>query len=318
MKAKYWIPLLLIVAIALSACASKAPEMADEAQPAEVYSMGAGESSKTYNSDVSEYALTSTTAAESERVVIKNASVEIIVDDPVSILNQIKRMAEKSGGFIVNSNLYKVTTDQGLEVPAAEITVRVPAEQLEDIMQQIEALLVDADKDVSYENISGEDVTAEYTDLQSRLRNLEDAQQQLQKIMDAAYKTEDVLAVYNQLTSVNEQIEVLRGQIKYYDEAARLSALEVHIIAREGIQEITIGGWEPAGVARDAIQTLIDTLQFLGNAAIWIVLYLLPTALCILIPVYLIILAIRAIKHSRKQKRNHADVKPENPESPQE
>ena len=56
-------------------------------------------------------------------------------------------------------------------------------------------------------------MTSDYTDLQSRLRNLEDAEEQLRTIMDSAFNTEDVLTVYNRLVEVREQIEVIKGQI---------------------------------------------------------------------------------------------------------
>ena len=56
--------------------------------------------------------------------------------------------------------------------------------------------------------------TAEYTDLQSRLRNLEAAEAQLVNIMDGATKTEDVLSVFNQLVYIREQIQKVFAQFQ--------------------------------------------------------------------------------------------------------
>lgn len=308
MKTKVLIVFLVIV-LSLTSCASSKSEMPAYSMPQSStsknnYEYYGGEVAAVEEAVYAEDAGGANVAAtDGERVVIKNASLEIVVDDPAVTLKYIGDIAESSGGFIVNSNLYKTTSGQGLEIPGAEITVRVPAEKLEDIIKMIEDSLEDPEQDVQYENVSGEDVTAEYTDLQSRLRNLEDAQVKLQAIMDEAYTTEDVLAVFEQLKSVNEQIEVLRGQIKYYDESARFSALRVSIIAREGLQEITIGKWQPKGVALEAIQTLVDALKFLAEAAIWIALFLLPVLLVIAIPVVLIILGIRALVKRRKAKK---------------
>ena len=50
--------------------------------------------------------------------------------------------------------------------------------------------------------------------------------------MASATKTEDVMNVFNQLTQVREQIEVIKGQIKYYEESAALSAINVQIMAQ--------------------------------------------------------------------------------------
>ncbi|MEN6481931.1 MAG: DUF4349 domain-containing protein, partial [Anaerolineaceae bacterium] len=143
-----------------------------------------------------------------DRIVIRNADLSIVVDDPTVALDAIVRMAERMGGFVVNSNLYKTNTSSGNEVPEAYITIRVPAESLNAALAEIKNQTSDPSKDVLSENVSGQDVTKEYTDLNSRLKNLEDAETQLRRIMEEATKTEDVLNVFNQLTYYREQIEV--------------------------------------------------------------------------------------------------------------
>ncbi len=300
---------LAILLFVFSGCAAQKYESAMPAYDTASSMPGGYAEENTYTSYTesdSGIALSEAAAVDVTRVVIKNASLSIIADDPAAMMDYIARMAEEKGGFIVTSNLYKTQTDRGLEIPRANITIRVPAEQLTAILDEIKAQLANTDEDVRNENISGEDVTREYTDLQSRLSNLEQAKVRLEGIMEEAVRTEDVLDVFNELTAVTEQIEVLKGRIQYYDEASRLSSVAIDIVARESIKEITIGGWQPAGVARNAIQALVDTMQFLVNAAIWIGLYILPVLLCLAIPVVLIFLVVRrAVRHQklRKQKK---------------
>lgn len=223
-----------------------------------------------------------------ERLVIRNANLTIVVDQPGDAMNAIMRMSEGMNGFVVTSNLYKRYTDNGVEVPEATVTVRVPAERLNEALEQVKALVKDRTEDIRNENISGQDVTKEYTDLRSRLTNLEEAEAQLREIMDDALRTEDVLNVHAQLTSIREQIEVIKGQIQYYEEAAAMSSISVTIWASEAVKPLEIGGWEPVGVARDAVQALIDTTQVLASAVIWIVIYVLPIALLIFLPLRLL------------------------------
>ncbi len=237
-----------------------------------------------------------------ERVVIKNANMSIIVQDPASAMKTISQMADEMGGFVVASDLYKTTTSQGIEVPVANVTVRVPAEQLDQAMEDIKKLVDNPIEDVLSENVSGQDVTQEYTDLNSRLDNLKRAEAQLQEILASATKTEDVLAVFNQLKQVREEIEVLQGQINYYKEASRLSSISVNIQAKESVDPLTIGRWQPVGVARDAVQALINALKFLVNALIWILIFFLPVFLVITIPAWLIIRAI--VRTVRKRNQN--------------
>lgn len=238
----------------------------------------------------------------SERIVIKNANLSVVVEDPGESMEAIARMAEGMGGFVVSSNLFQTTTETGLEVPRASITVRVPADQLTDALSRIEEL----GSRVLSRNESGEDVTREYTDLQSRLRNLEQAESQLREIMDEATETEDVLSVFNQLTQIREQIEVIQGQIQYFEQSAAFSAVSVDLVADAAVQPLTVGGWEPVGVAKDALQALIDTGQFLVNALIWIVLYIGPVALLLLIPLRLLWVGFRRWRARRRERREEA------------
>jgi len=244
-----------------------------------------------------------------ERLVIKNANLSIAVNDPAATLDAIATLATEKNGYVVSSNLYRTTTPNGVEVPAANITIRVPAESLNDTLERIKAMVPDRNTDILSENVSGQDVTKEYTDLNSRLKNLENTEKQLQRIMEDATKTEDVLAVYNQLVSVREQIEVIKGQIKYYEESAALSMIAVNIQSKAAIEPLSIGGWKPVGVARDALQATLDALKFLANAAIWLALFVLPVGLVIFLPLRFLWKLLRRGKKSSKA----ASVPPVNP-----
>jgi len=243
-----------------------------------------------------------------ERLVIRNANLSILVAEPAAVMDDIMQMANGMGGFVVDSNLYQTTTAAGVQVPQAQITVRVPAAQLDAALAQIKAHVKDPVNDILFENVTGQDVTQEYTDLQSRLRNLEAAAEQLRTILDQAIRTEDVLAVYNELRNVNEQIEVLKGQIQYYEQSARMSAISVTIQALASVQPINIGGWEPQGVAKEALQNLIRAYQTLADGAIWLVVFCLPIALPIGIVLFFVIRGIR--KWNKKRKGQIVEDKP--------
>jgi hypothetical protein len=113
------------------------------------------------------------------------------------------------------------------------------------------------------------------------------------------------------LTQVREQIEVIKGQMKYYEESTAMSSIEITVKSKSAIAPLSIGGWQPAGVARDAIQSLINALKFFANAAIWIVLFLLPVLIILFIPVWLAFLIIRAIVRRGRAKKEAAKAKEE-------
>ena len=254
-----------------------------------------------YEDKASSYDIADTTTqASAERMVIKNADLAIITEDPAQSMADIGKMAETMGGFVVESNLYQQTLSSGMQVPYASITVRVPAEKLDEALSQIKAGAIE----VESANISGQDVTSQYTDLQSQLRNLEAAETQLQAIMEEATDTEDVLNIFNQLVAVRGQIEVIKGQMQYYEQAASLSKISVSITADEAVQPIQLGGWQPSGVAKDAVEALIKTLQFIASAGIWIVLCVLPIGLLVGLPLFFI---VRMVIRTRKRRKSEND-----------
>ncbi len=224
-----------------------------------------------------------------ERLVIQNVNLSIVVKDVPESVKAIQNMAKEMNGYVVSVNVYQTLVREGIKAPQANMVIRVPAERLDEALERIKQDAVE----VQSETRSGEDVTDQYVDLQSRLRAKQAAEAQLLKIMEKAEKTEDVLAVYQQLQQVQSEIEVLKGQIKYYEQSAALSAITVNLLAEETIQPIEIGGWKPQGVARDAIQQLIYFLQGFVNFLIRFFLYFLPVLVLVGAALYVAFLCVR-------------------------
>lgn len=308
MHKKIAFALIVIAALMVSACQSASPSkdlvtQSDGYAPGGNYSYPQEAPAMAPEAQYDSRAATGSTenSAVQDRMVVTNAQLSIYVADPVASMESLRSMAAEMNGFTVSANQYLVPIASGDEVAQAEITIRVPTERFNEAMTRVKAM---TDKDVISETINSQDVTAEYTDLESRLRNLEAAEKQLQSIMDEATKTEDVLAVYNNLVSVREQIEVIKGQMQYYEQSAALSSIYVSLKANESVQPITIGGWELKGVVKDAAQALVNVLKGLATAATWIVIVVLPAAVLILLPFFLLFLIVRAI--IRRNKRRQA------------
>jgi len=234
-----------------------------------------------------------------DRLVIENADLAMVVKDPKSRMAQITALANEMGGYVVSSNLYQSFTSFGVEVPEASIVIRVPADKLDEALTRIKEDAVD----IQSENRSGQDITNLYIDLQAQLKAKQAAEAQLLEIMEQATRAEDVLAIYLQVQQVQTEIEQLKGQIQYYDEAVATSSISVRLIAEEGTQPISIGPWTPEGAAKDAIQNLILFAQNFVDFLINFALYVLPALILIAIPLFLVYLVGRAVyRRSRKSK----------------
>jgi hypothetical protein len=294
----------ILAALSLGACAGQAPtQMAESVyapEPVEYYDEEVStEEQARFLSGKSTLARYDD-AQEGERLVIKDADLSIVVSDPSSSLDEIAKLADDMGGFVVTANLFHTEISDGVRVPEGRITIRVPAERLNEALAEIKA---QSDRDPISESISSQDVTQDYVDLQSRLRNLEAAEEKLIQIMDEARKTEDVLAVYNELVRVQEEIEIIKGRMKYLEQSAALSSISTHLLADEAVQPLTIGGWEPVGVAKSAVQALINALKFLVNAGLWVLIFVLPIVLILFVVIFLPIRWL--VRRVRKPKSEH-------------
>jgi flavin-binding protein dodecin len=301
-KKRWSLFVILGLSLLLGACAPMraAEEVMVEAPPMAPAYNGYEESVEAEYAVPQERDLTSgmgESAKAVERMVIYNADMRISVVDPEQTLQTIIEMVEDAGGFVVRSNLYKTYTDRG-SLPQANVMVRVPAGRLNSIMEAIKGLTPSPKDDVLSENVSGQDVTAEYTDLESRLRNLEAAEAALVDLMEQARDPQDVLDVFSELTYYRGEIEIVKGRMSYLEESADLSALSVDIVAKRSLQPIEIVGWEPQGTAKAAVEALIKAGQSVVDALIWFGIFCLPFLIPLGVVVYFL------VKYFRKRKAN--------------
>ncbi|MHB8105233.1 MAG: DUF4349 domain-containing protein, partial [Dehalococcoidales bacterium] len=155
-----------------------------------------------------------------DRIVIYNAYLTIVAENITTALTQITNLAANYGGFVVNSNIGE---DQNRLY--GYITFRVLSTKFNDTIHALHLLAVD----VKNESTSGQDVTQQYTDLGSKLRNLEASEAQLLELMKKAGTVADILAVQKELTNTREQIELIKGQMQYYQQSSQLALFTVNL-----------------------------------------------------------------------------------------
>lgn len=223
------------------------------------------------------------------RVILRTATLRIVVSDTQAALREITGLTAEFGGWVVSSNISRVNTPSGEEAIRGSITVRVTAERLDEALDQIKASAIS----VESENVTGQDVTQQYVDLTSRLNNLQAAETQLQGILEDARRTEDVLTVYNELVRVRGEIESIQGQIQYYSESAAFSSVNVELVPEALEIPIQIAGWSPEGTARGAFLALLNVLRFLVDVAITVVVLVVPVILIFGVPGWLVYRRVR-------------------------
>jgi hypothetical protein len=164
--------------------------------------------------------VTQADSAIPDRMIVRNGSLAIVVDNVSSVIEQISNMTARFNGVVLSSNLW-----QDREILYGSTSVRVPAERFDEAMKGIRDLATD----ITNETTNSQDVTQEYVDLSSQLKNLRATEAQLLKIMDKAEKVEDVLAVQRELTNVRGQIEQITGRMQYLERTSAMSLINVSL-----------------------------------------------------------------------------------------
>lgn len=209
-------------------------------------------------------------ATATERMVIRRATLDLIVPDTRQALGEIEKLAGELGGYITSLNTYQYARGE-----TASVTLRVPADKLDAALERLRGLA----KTVQRESVSGEDITEEFVDLESRLRHLEAKEKQLLEFLEKAEDTEAVLAVYEHLSQTQAEIEQVKGRMRYLENQVALATVTVNLTPDELAQPLETGGWNLPKTVRRAVQALLKVLEFLVKALIYLIIVVLPTLL---------------------------------------
>jgi hypothetical protein len=112
-------------------------------------------------------------------MIVRTADLSIAVTDIAAAVSQITQLTNTNNGYVVSAN--QTSADKSI---TGVISIRIPANQFESIMSALQTMAVK----VTSENVSASDVSQEYTDLSSKLRNLQTAESQLTLIMQKPKK----------------------------------------------------------------------------------------------------------------------------------
>jgi len=284
----------------MAAAPTAAPAMRSLAvapQPAVPPGAGADFQSKT-TADSSGVTQNVPNAASAERMIVYNAQVQLEVQDADKTSTDIAAIAAQFKGYVSGSNLVR----DGRGQMSGTVTVRIPAESLDAAQKQIEALGLK----VLSRNKNSNDVTDQYTDLNARLTNLTATEADLRKLMDSttakATKADDILAIYRELTNVRTQIEQIKGQMNLLEKTSALATLTISLVPHQEVQVLEPDTWLPNKTAAQALKALVQALQGLANLTIWVLLFLLPIVIVLLIPVFVLALILRSFMRRRAKK----------------
>jgi len=223
-----------------------------------------------------------TTAAAADRKIIRNADLTMEVSSPLEAQRTISSIAERHGGFVVTSESKQRTgSEAAARLIDIKLVARVPANQFDNAISSIEKLSTN----IIQRNVSGQDVTEEFIDLEARIRTQKALELQFLEIMKQAKKVVDALEVQRQIADVRTEIEKLEGRKRFLENNTSLSTIVVNLQAPMPIAVNTSGFGRSV---REAASESIDVATAILLFVVRFVIVMLPIFVFVLLPASLI------------------------------
>ncbi|MDF2963995.1 MAG: hypothetical protein K0S39_5730 [Paenibacillus sp.] len=159
-----------------------------------------------------------------DRKIIYKANLTLQVEKYAEAQAQIEEAVSRSGGYILQFSENETTYEK-----SGNFSIKVPANGFNSLLSQLEKINPSAKK-----SMQGQDVSEEYVDLTSRLKAKQVVESRLIVFMEKASKTDELLAFSNELGKVQEEIERIKGRMRYLEQNVAYSTIEVRMSQKLG------------------------------------------------------------------------------------
>jgi hypothetical protein len=144
------------------------------------------------------------------------------------------------------------------------VSIRIPSDKFDQALSELRAMAVR----VTSESTSTQDITEEYVDLESRLRNAEATESQYLALLGRAEEVEDILKIYESLSQIRYEIEQIKGRMQYLEQISAMSLISINL--EPSLGPLVSPGWSASEALNSAVRGLTSFGQGLGTAFIWI------------------------------------------------
>ncbi len=199
-------------------------------------------------------------ADQLSRKIIFNATVALDVKDVAVAFNRASAIARESGGYVERSSFEGSSGDRK---GSATVTLRVPVDRYQDTLGALRTM---DGATVRQEGTKSNEVTEQYTDLQSRLRNLQSTEVQYLELLKQAKTIQEILTVNDRVNGVRSQIEQIQGRLKVLDAATELATVDVTLAPVVAARADSDGPRSFRTAFADAWESSLDVARNVANA----------------------------------------------------
>ena len=269
---------VLVVLLLLAGCSqATAPEVRQSA-PAAAPPQPRQEAANT-SSATSEFGSQAQLPSVQERLVVRQATLALVVTDGMASAEKITSLTNKVGGYVVSQH-----SEQRGDYVLRTLTLRVPADRFDEVLKELRAMSVRVDRD----DVQAQDVTEEYVDLDAQIRNLEASEEQYLSLMKRATQVDDVLKIQAQLSQVQGDIERLKARKQYLERSAQMSVITVTLTPMGLQQQAGQPGWSALRTIQEALAGSLQLGQVIVDVLIWLLILGIPLA-AVIVPFWLLV-----------------------------
>jgi hypothetical protein len=156
-------------------------------------------------------------SATDGRVIIRTADLSVTVDDVTQVMDDISNITNAAGGWVV--------TSEQPQNYSGNISIRVPADRFDDVIDQLTELAVK----VKAVSTRSEDFTGEFTDVTARSQTLDDTLERLRILYDRAFTVEDAITIQKEITDVQSDLESLEARLKFLSQSSAFSFISISL-----------------------------------------------------------------------------------------
>ena len=217
-----------------------------------------------------------------------------------ALMEKLNDEIQKVGGYIEASSVSGDNFEYDDE-RYAELTVRVPAKQSDKFTE-----FVSKNSTITNKEISTEDVTLTYVDIESRISALETEKNTLERLMAKAASMQDVIAIQERLTEVIYEIESYQSQLRTYDNLIEYTTITIRIREVERVEVVGKQNiWQEIGTnLKEGFENVWKFCERLFVFAVSSIPYVLVVAVYAAIVVAIVALCIKRSKKKRSNKKD--------------
>ncbi|NLP43969.1 MAG: DUF4349 domain-containing protein [Peptococcaceae bacterium] len=198
--------------------------------------------------------------------IIYTFEASLKANDVSTAVKAIEERVKSIGGYISEARQNNID-----EQVTAYLTIKVPVSEFENFKNILPEFGT-----ISHQNLFTNDITLDYLDVETRLRSWEAQEKRYLEILQKANTVEEILRIEDSLANVRREIEVLKGQLRYWDNKVEYSEVRLNISSNQNTLNVN-DPWRPLSFQSTLLaakNALIKTISFLWNSLNYVVVFL--------------------------------------------